>query len=63
MDVSHLINHSLELRIAFAIASGAIVFAVAATYDFVSKKLTAYQQRNEENVSGTGSFTVATAAR
>lgn len=63
MDAT-LLNHSLEIRFAFALTSVAIVFSAIKVVEFVHAKISAFlTQRREAGSGNGGAYTIATATR
>lgn len=51
MQTSHLINHSLELRLALSLLAAVSLFAVVKAAYFIDEKLSAFLKRRQETPS------------
>lgn len=63
MQSSYLINHSLELRFAFAIAMAAGLFVVVKLAYFIDETLTKFLSRNKRDERASLQTACAAAAR
>ena len=51
MQTSHLINHSLELRLALSVGTAITLFALVKAAYFIDEKLTAFLKRQQQKPS------------